>query len=164
MLERTSESRCYVRPPIFSMLCQTSLLVRTPSCDLKFGESALVAMLLGFIIDWVYEMGSQKRKNVSFVKNIYIKIIRKGYIFREFCSTMGLNHGTNLVCPLRSLPCAASKHERLPFLFPGSKSSLTSFGFFLKSALPLCLGLCPRHLYHCLTNAKTKLSCKYKRC
>ena len=51
---------------------------------------------------------------------------------------MWLNHGNNLVCPLRSLPCAASKYEGLPFSFPNSKLSLTSFGIFFGKVYCRC--------------------------
>ena len=63
---------------VFLVFCQISFLVRTPSCDFKFGESASVALLLGFIIDWVCEMGSQKGNDVSFVKNFCLNNIKKG--------------------------------------------------------------------------------------
>ena len=78
MLERTSESRRCVGPLIFLVFSQISFLVRTPSCGLKFGESALVALLLGFIIDWVCEMGSQKGKDVPFVKDFCLNNIKMG--------------------------------------------------------------------------------------
>ena len=73
-----SESRRCVRLPIFSVFCQISFLVRTPSFDLKLGESASMALLLGFIINWVCEMGSQKGKDVSFVKYFCLNNIRMG--------------------------------------------------------------------------------------
>ena len=63
---------------VFLVFCQISFLVRTPSCDFKFGESASVALLLGFIIDWVCQMGSQKGNYVSFVKNFCLNNIKKG--------------------------------------------------------------------------------------
>ena len=61
---------------VFLVFCQISFLVRTPSCDLKFGESASVTVLLRFIIDWVSEMRSQK--DVSFVKNFCLNNVKKG--------------------------------------------------------------------------------------
>ena len=78
MLECTSESPRCVRLPIFSVFCQILFLVCTPSCDLKFGESASVALLLGFTIDRVCEIGSKKGKDVSFVKNFCLDNVKKG--------------------------------------------------------------------------------------
>ena len=56
---------------------------------------------------------------------------------------MLLNHGNNLVCLLHSLPCATSKHEGLQFLFPSSKSSLTSFGIYFKKPIAIVLKIIP---------------------
>ena len=80
-------------------------------------------------------MGSQNGKDVSFVKNLCLNNIKKGQIFRESCSTKWLNNGNSLICPSRSSTCTPSKHEELPFLFLGSKWSLTSFGFFFDKSI-----------------------------
>ena len=37
-----------------------------------------MALSLGFIIDWVCEMGFQKGKDVSFVKDLYLNKIKMG--------------------------------------------------------------------------------------
>ena len=63
---------------VFLVFCQISFLVRTPSCDFKFGELASVALLLGFIIDWVCEMGSQRGKDVSPMKDFCLNNIKMG--------------------------------------------------------------------------------------